>query len=78
MDASRRAAAQREWRDDTLLRARELTGVLGVGESTLWAWVRAGRFPPPIRLSARYTCWRWADVREWVAAQREQSAREAQ
>ena len=41
-----------------------------VGKSTLWAWVKAGKFPVPVKLGPRTTVWRVADVRSWLEKQR--------
>jgi hypothetical protein len=30
--------------------------------STWWAWVKAGKAPAPVKISAGVTCWRKADV----------------
>jgi prophage regulatory protein len=35
--------------------------------SSLWAMVAEGRFPPPVKLSARVTAWRVEDVRAYIA-----------
>ena len=37
-------------------------GILPISSATLWAWVRAGKAPKPIRLSAGVTVWRRADI----------------
>lgn len=37
-------------------------GIIPVSAATWWAWVKAGRAPQPIRLSAGVTVWRAADV----------------
>lgn len=44
-------------------------GLLGIGQSTLYEWVKTGRFPPPIKLSAGVTVWRAEHVREWLEQQ---------
>ncbi len=36
-----------------------------VSKSTLWAKVRAGEFPAPIKLSARAVAWRRSEVEEF-------------
>jgi prophage regulatory protein len=36
--------------------------------ATLWRKVAAGKFPAPVKLSARVTAWRVADVRAWLDA----------
>ncbi|TAM17608.1 MAG: AlpA family phage regulatory protein [Candidimonas sp.] len=38
----------------------------GVAGSTIWLWVRKGKFPRPVKVSERVTAWRVEDVREWM------------
>ncbi|KXS33202.1 MAG: Prophage CP4-57 regulatory protein-like [Candidatus Gallionella acididurans] len=40
---------------------------LGVSGSSIWAWVKAGKFPKPIKLSENCTAWNAADVEVWAA-----------
>ena len=40
------------------MRAKAAAAFLGIGESTFWKWVAAGRLPRGTRLSARCTVWR--------------------
>lgn len=40
---------------------------LGVSGSSIWAWVKAGKFPKPIKLSKNCTAWIAADVERWEA-----------
>ena len=49
-----------------LPKVREICG--GVSASTIWAWVKKGTFPKPIRLSENCTVWNAADVEEWAQA----------
>lgn len=44
-----------------------LPDIVPIGKSTLWRWVRAGRFPEPVKIGANITAWRVEDVREWIA-----------
>ena len=37
--------------------------------ATLWRYVKNGTFPAPVKLGAKTTAWRVADVRAWLAAQ---------
>ena len=39
----------------------------GLGKSSVYAGVRAGTFPPPVRLSARAVAWRESDIDQWIA-----------
>ncbi|MFZ2586658.1 MAG: AlpA family phage regulatory protein [Alphaproteobacteria bacterium] len=40
--------------------------ITGVGKSTIWNWVKEGRFPKPIKLSARVTCWSAEALHKWI------------
>jgi len=37
-------------------------GILPISSATLWAWVKAGKAPKPIKLSPGVTVWRRADI----------------
>ena len=39
----------------------------GLGRSSIYAGVRAGTFPAPVRLSARAVAWREEDLDKWVS-----------
>lgn len=43
-------------------------GILSVSEKTIWQWVKQGKFPKPIKLSANVTVWRLSDVTTWIEA----------
>lgn len=47
-----------------LLRLNEVLEVLPVSKSTWWEGVRTGRYPRPVKLGDRITCWRLGDIRE--------------
>ncbi len=47
----------------------------GIGDSTLYRWIRDGRFPPPVQLGPQAVGWRVSDLEAWersrpVAAKR--------
>lgn len=42
------------------------TGPIPIGKSTLWAKVKSGDFPQPIRLFGRVTCWRVEDIQAFL------------
>jgi predicted DNA-binding transcriptional regulator AlpA len=44
------------------VRLPEILAIYPVGRSTWWAGVRAGRYPAPVKLGARITAWRRADI----------------
>jgi len=47
-------------------RMPRLKSQLDVSQSSIWAWVKAGKFPKPIKLGANTTVWRAADVEAWA------------
>lgn len=51
---------------DRLLARPEVKKTVGFGDSTMYALIRAGKFPPGIRISHR--CVRWSEVAvlSWV------------
>ena len=47
-------------------RLPQLKAHLNVSSSSIWAWVKAGKFPKPIKLSENCTAWNAEDVEAWV------------
>lgn len=52
--------------------------LLPFSANTLLRKVKAGKFPPPVKLSERVTAWRVGDVRQWLAQQANTPAEGAQ
>jgi prophage regulatory protein len=50
----------------SFLREKQVRKLIPVAHSTLWAWVRSGRFPAPLKLSDRITVWRDSDVLAYI------------
>lgn len=48
--------------DDILIRLPSVLAIVPVGRSTWWQGVREGRFPQPIKLGPKTTCWRKSEV----------------
>jgi len=48
------------------VRLKQVLQVIPVGRSTWWRGVKEGRFPEPIKLGPRTTCWRAEDIRNLV------------
>lgn len=44
-----------------------LRGYLPISKASWWAGVAEGKYPTPIKLGARTTCWRESDVLALVA-----------
>ncbi|MYN47442.1 AlpA family phage regulatory protein [Pseudoduganella sp. FT93W] len=42
-------------------------GILPVSPATIWRWVRDGKFPQPLKLSAGVTAWRANDIEQFIA-----------
>lgn len=40
--------------------------VIPVSKSTWWAGVKSGRYPQPIKLGERTTCWNVEDIRKMI------------
>jgi prophage regulatory protein len=55
-----------EYVASTILRRREVEKLTGLARSTIYQYVKAGDFPPPVRLGARAVGWRYADVLDWI------------
>ena len=49
-----------------LLRVKQVLRFIPVSRSNWWAGVKEGRYPQPVKLSERVTCWRAADIRALV------------
>jgi len=42
--------------------------LIDVSPATWWAGVKSGRFPKPVRLGTRITCWRGSDLLALIEA----------
>ena len=49
-----------------LLRVDQVLQFIPVSRSNWWAGVKSGRYPKPIKLSERVTCWRSSDIRALI------------
>jgi len=48
------------------IRIKDILSVFPVSKSTWWAGVKSGRYPQPVKLSARTTAWRVTDIRKLI------------
>jgi len=46
------------------VRMKDILVVFPVSSSTWWAGVKSGRYPQPVKLSARTTAWKVEDIKE--------------
>jgi len=50
-----------------LLRMKQLLEIIPVSKSTLYQWIKDGRFPQPSkRYSSRCTVWNEDDIKSWM------------
>ena len=49
-----------------IIRFKRLIAWLGVSRSFIYAQIRCGGFPAPIRLGQRAVAWRIQDVKNWI------------
>ena len=47
-------------------RLSQLKKQVSVSRSSIWAWVKEGSFPKPIKLGKNCTAWNADDVHAWV------------
>ena len=50
------------------IRIQTVLELTGLGRSTVYALVKTGRFPKPLRLGPRAVGWRLSDVLAWLEA----------
>ena len=55
-----------EIRMESYMRINEVIEMLSIGKSTVWAWVKDEKFPPPIKLSDYVTVWKLSDIDDFV------------
>jgi len=48
------------------LRIKQVLESVPVSKSTIWQWVKDGKFPAPIKLGPATTCWKLSDVRRFL------------
>ncbi len=55
-------------RPGKLIRLPVVEDRTGLGKSSIYAAVKAGTMPAPVRLSARAVAWREEEIDQWIAA----------
>jgi prophage regulatory protein len=48
-----------------LLRLPQVEDLSGLGRSSIYAAIKAGTFPKPVKLSVRAVAWRESDIAQW-------------
>lgn len=57
---------------DPIFRRREVERITGLARSTIYAGVKAGTFPPPVRLGPNSVGWRQSAIADWLASRESQ------
>jgi len=47
-------------------RLPQLKARLSVSGSSIWSWVKQGKFPKPVKLSENTTAWNAAEIDAWA------------
>lgn len=53
---------------NALLRLPQVLALIPVCKTSWYAGIRQGKYPQPVKLSPRVTCWREEDIRALIAA----------
>ena len=61
----------------TILRRKDVEARCGLSRSTLYDYIRTGRFPAPVRVGTRAVGWVASEIDAWLAAQVERSRKSA-
>lgn len=54
--------------DKALIRRRQVEQLVQLSRSTIYAAVKAGTFPAPVRIGARAVAWRLTSIEGWLEA----------
>lgn len=54
--------------DKALARRRQVEQLVQLSRSTIYAAVKAGTFPAPVRIGARAVAWRLSEIEQWLEA----------
>ncbi len=50
------------------LKQHEVTHLTGVPKSTIYSWMKDGKFPRPRKTGVRAVAWTQADIEKWMGA----------
>ena len=54
-----------------VVKLKELTSMIKLSSGTIYREIRAGNFPPPIKLSAHASGWLASDIEEWIRGRKD-------
>jgi prophage regulatory protein len=52
---------------EPMVRHTAVAQALDIHPSTLWRWIKCGRFPRPIKYGLRTSGWKQSQVEEWIS-----------
>ena len=52
---------------ERLISRKETLILIGISNATLWRWIKAGRFPAPLKIGKKKVAWRSSVLAEWIA-----------
>lgn len=52
--------------ENKFLRLPEIMEVTGLARSTVYLWIKDGKFPQPIKLSPKLVVWKESDISDWI------------
>ncbi len=52
----------------SILRRRQVEARVGLSRSTIYAMIRRGEFPAPVRLTTYAVGWKESDIDRWLAS----------
>lgn len=48
------------------IRINDVVKMTSVSKSTIWKWVKEGKFPQPSKYTSTITVWRYDEVLSWI------------
>lgn len=52
---------------ERLIGRKEVLLLIGISNATLWRWIKAGRFPAPMKIGKKKVAWRSSVLATWIA-----------
>ena len=56
---------------DRIYRLHDVTEIVGLKKSTIYALIAKGEFPPPVKLTAKARGWLASDVTAWIESRKQ-------
>lgn len=56
---------------EQLIRLKEVSKKFCIPTSTIWDWIKKGKFPKPIKLGERFIAWRESELTAWLEAKQQ-------